>query len=53
MPTAIYDYAGLRPGTEIRGPAIVETPITTIVINPKDSAAIDEFLNVRIYLGDP
>ena len=53
VPTAIYDYAGLRPGTEIRGPAIVETPITTIVINPKDSAAIDEFLNVRISLGDP
>jgi N-methylhydantoinase A len=51
VPTAIYDYAGLRPGTEIRGPAIVETPITTIVINPKDSAAIDEFLNVRISLG--
>jgi len=53
VPTAIYDYARLRPGTDIHGPAIIETPITTIVINPKDNAAIDEFLNVRIYLGDP
>ena len=50
--TKIYDYGSLAPGSEILGPAIIETPITTIVINPKDRAAVDEFLNVRIYLED-
>ena len=52
VPTALYDYAGLRPGTEVKGPAVIETPITTIVVNPKDRAVMDESLNVRIYLGD-
>jgi N-methylhydantoinase A/oxoprolinase/acetone carboxylase beta subunit len=41
----------MTPGTEISGPAIIETPITTIVINPNDSATIDEFLNVRISIA--
>jgi N-methylhydantoinase A len=52
VPTRIYDYNGLGPGAEILGPAVIETPITTIVINPKDRALVDEYLNVRIYLGD-
>ena len=52
VPTRIYDYNGLGPGAEIVGPAVIETPITTIVINPKDRAVVDEYLNVRIYLGD-
>jgi N-methylhydantoinase A len=51
VPTPIYDYAELCPGTELRGPAVIETPITTIVVNPKDRAEIDAFLNARIYLG--
>jgi N-methylhydantoinase A len=50
--TRIYDYGALRPGSEVSGPAIIETPITTIVINPKDRATVDEFLNVRIFLGE-
>jgi N-methylhydantoinase A len=49
--TKIYDYARLAPGSEISGPAIIETPITTIVINPNDRAMIDEYYNVRMYLG--
>jgi N-methylhydantoinase A len=52
VPTRIYDYSGLGSGAEIFGPAVIETPITTIVINPKDRAAVDEYLNVRISLGD-
>jgi N-methylhydantoinase A len=51
--TRIYDYGALRPGSEISGPAVIETPITTIVVNPKDCAMVDEFLNVRISLGEP
>jgi N-methylhydantoinase A len=49
--TNIYDFSRMTSGTEISGPAIIETPITTIVINPNDSATIDEFLNVRISIA--
>jgi len=49
--TAIYDFNKMRPGHEVTGPAIIETPVTTIVVNPKDHAFMDEFRNVRIELG--
>ena len=51
IPTKIYDYDRLAPGSEIAGPAIIETPITTIVINPNTSALMDEYRNVRVRLG--
>jgi len=47
---AIYDYQRLRPGNRIKGPAIVETPITTLVISPKREAEVDEYLNIVICL---
>jgi N-methylhydantoinase A len=50
VPTKIYDYDRLAPGSEISGPAVIETPITTIVVNPKDRAMVDEYLNVRMQL---
>ena len=50
VPTKIYDYDRLAPGSEISGPAVIETPITTIVVNPKDRARVDEYLNVRMEL---
>ena len=52
VPTRLYDFAHLAAGSEIVGPAIIETPITTIVVNPKDRAVVDEFLNVRITLEE-
>jgi N-methylhydantoinase A len=48
--TKVYDYNCLAPGSEILGPAVIETPITTIVVNPNDRALVDDYLNVRIYL---
>jgi N-methylhydantoinase A len=50
--TRVYDYERLAPGSEILGPAIIETPITTIVVNPNDRAIVDDYLNVRMYIGD-
>lgn len=50
VPTDIYDFERMRPGMEVAGPAIIETPVTTIVVNPEDSARVDEFRNVRIML---
>ena len=48
IPTGIYDFERMKPGMEILGPAIIETPVTTVVVNPKDRAEMDEFRSVRI-----
>ncbi|MDH3242431.1 MAG: hypothetical protein OEO83_17385, partial [Alphaproteobacteria bacterium] len=51
VPVPIYDIGLMRPAMEISEPAIIETPITTIVINPGDRAQMDEFGNIRITVG--
>jgi N-methylhydantoinase A len=50
-PTSLYDIGLMSCGMEIAGPAIIETPITTIMINPGDQAVMDEFGNIRITVG--
>ena len=47
--TPIYDYRKLTWGHEIEGPAVIETPTTTVVI-PADTggASVDRFGNVVI-----
>jgi N-methylhydantoinase A len=47
--TKIYAYERLAPGSEFRGPGVIETPITTIVVNPAARALVDEYGNVRMY----
>ena len=49
--TDIFSLENMQPGFEISGPAIIESPVTTIVVNPKDRAIMDEFRNVRIQVG--
>jgi N-methylhydantoinase A len=49
--TPIYDFERLKPGMEIKGPAVIESAVTTIVVNPKDRAAMDEYRNVRLFVG--
>jgi N-methylhydantoinase A len=51
VPTAVYDFERLNPGGEISGPAIVETPVTTVVVNPRDRAAVDALRNIIITTG--
>jgi N-methylhydantoinase A len=50
--TRVYDFTKMQPGIEFDGPAIIETPVTTIVVNPNNRAAMDEYFNIRIHLGD-
>ena len=50
VPTAIYDFQRMGPGMELSGPAVIETPVTTVVVNPRDRAEIDGFRNIRIFL---
>jgi N-methylhydantoinase A/oxoprolinase/acetone carboxylase beta subunit len=40
----------MKPGMEIHGPGIIESTVTTIVVNPKDTAVMDEFQNVRLLV---
>jgi N-methylhydantoinase A len=42
----IYEYTNLKPGNELSGPAIIETPFTTVVVPENCQAYVDEYLNV-------
>lgn len=48
--TPIYDYNRLAPGNTVPGPAIIEAPITTIVIPPGKEAKVDKYLNIEMTL---
>ncbi len=49
--TPVYGFEGLRPGNELAGPAIIETPVTTIVVNPGDRAVMDAYRNIGLLIG--
>jgi N-methylhydantoinase A len=52
----VYDVEALRPGHELRGPAVIHTPITTIVVQAGQTARIDRLRNVLIEFargGEP
>lgn len=44
----IYDFELLKPGNVFSGPAVVHTPITTIVLQMDQEAEVDEFRNVVV-----
>lgn len=46
--TVVYDMRKLRAGNALGGPAIIETPVTTIVVHPGQEARVDEYMNVVI-----
>jgi N-methylhydantoinase A len=41
-----YDFERLHPGHAVTGPAIVWTPITTLVVPPGQQARVDEYRNL-------
>jgi N-methylhydantoinase A len=43
-----YDFGLLNPGNRIPGAAIVWTPITTLVIGPRQSAHVDAYKNIVV-----
>jgi N-methylhydantoinase A len=47
-----YDFERLRPGNAVPGPAIVWTPITTVVVAPGQTARLDEHRNLVLSVGD-
>jgi N-methylhydantoinase A len=47
-----YDFERLVPGNVVPGPAIVWTPITTLVVGAGQRAAVDEYKNVIVTLAE-
>jgi N-methylhydantoinase A len=47
--TSIYDRLSLPAGAEITGPAILEQPDATTVIDPELAANVDRFGNVIVH----
>ena len=51
MPTPIWDGALLRPGNRIKGPTVVETAYTTVVVHPGRTLRVDAYGNFEITFG--
>jgi len=49
--TKFYKYDALKPGNILKGPAVILTPITTVVIPATEQARIDEYRNIVIDVG--
>jgi len=49
VPAEIYDFERLQPGNTINGPAVIHTPITTIVIEDGQSGLMDGLRNIVIH----
>jgi N-methylhydantoinase A len=46
--TPVYDGEKLAVGNTIKGPAIVETPDTTVVVHPRRTLRVDALGNFEI-----
>ena len=51
LDTPIFDRASLGTGATLAGPAIVEQPDTTVVIDPGATAIVDNLGNLVISVG--
>jgi N-methylhydantoinase A len=49
--TPVFQMEGLRPGNRIAGPAVVESPATTLLLHPTQSAAVDRYRNLLVQVG--
>lgn len=49
--TPVYEYLDLKPGNVVKGPSILETEYTTLVVPPELMCSIDQHLFARISRG--
>ncbi len=47
-PADIYDFTRLAPGNRLRGPAVVHTPVTTVVLQQGQEAVMDAWRNLKL-----
>ena len=50
--TGVYRYDLLEHGNAVDGPAVIVTPVTTIVLQPGQKAVLDMYKNVIIPLKE-
>lgn len=48
--TSVYDSERIRAGHVVEGPAVIEAPTTTVVVQPGLRARVDHYLNIIIEL---
>jgi N-methylhydantoinase A len=51
VPLEVVDWLDLSPGAHVRGPAIIEHPSTTVVVEPGQAATVDAYGNLTIVEG--
>ncbi len=49
--TDVYDWDALVPGQSVAGPAIVESPFTTVVVPPGSAGTVDAYRDLVIGVG--
>jgi N-methylhydantoinase A len=49
--TPVFSMELLRPGDRIAGPAVVESPATTMLLHPQQVATVDRYRNLLVQLG--
>ena len=47
---AVYDRLALQPGAQLRGPAVIEEPESTVVLGPAVRSALDHHGNLLATL---
>ncbi len=47
----IYDFEKLRAGNEVIGPAVIHSPITTIVLQARQRGTVDRYRNISVDFG--
>ena len=47
----IYDGLRLEPGMSLRGPAVVQEPMVTLVVPSGSRVTLDEFGSYHVHLG--
>jgi N-methylhydantoinase A len=49
--TPVFSLELLRAGNRIAGPAVVESPATTLLLHPAQSATVDRYRNLLLQVG--
>jgi N-methylhydantoinase A len=51
IPTPVFNMDRLRPGNNIAGPAVVESPATSLLLHPGQTATVDRHRNLLVKVG--
>jgi N-methylhydantoinase A len=51
LQTPVLDGERLRPGAEVKGPAIIELPHTTMPVRPGQNSYVDDYGNIVLNVG--